>query len=146
MNKSISLYWFLGTDDIGQWHQRIILSSDENTCKKWWHDSLGRDPELVIDYDTLENSMGVLDELKEKVAEDENDNIYAVWMDDVKESKVFLLPIVTSSTQEATKLALDTHPTAKVLAVVSPWPLLDTLARMRAIMKSEMEPDEVLLG
>ena len=135
------LYWLLGTDDALQWHQRIILAPSLERAKTWWRDSLSRDAEIVLDLETLEEAIHVLDALSDGLfSQDDNQSLYAVWAQNDENLTVHSFQGTTP--QEAEEAAQEEG--LDVLAVVHAWPLLDGLARMRAVSEDTMAADEVL--
>ena len=135
-----TLWWVLGADEHNQWHQRIILASDENRVKSWWYDSLGRLPEIVLDHDSLFQAMEVLSSLSADLEiHSPTDHLFAVWVGTPQNLGV--IPVVAPHASSAHQQAQQEH---EVLSVVDASPLLATLARMRAIEAGDLLPDERL--
>lgn len=140
-NPSSTLFWLLGTDDTGHWHQRIIRAGSAEHADRWWQLTLERDPEVLLDYPTLEQGVETLVEAAQGAGED----VIAMgaWIKD--ESRVGLVPVFAANVEAARALIAQQLPQVRVMAIVNLAPLLDTLMRMRAIEAGELEPDEKLI-
>lgn len=142
MDTSSPLFWLLGTDEDGQWHQRIIQARSLAQADAWWRVTLERDAEIAIAQDTLEGGVGALVALEDALLQAQAGRLFGAWV--AREDRLDLVPVVADDTEQATQHLLALNPGAQVRAVVDARPLLDTLARMRAIAAGQRQADEVL--
>lgn len=137
------LFWLLGTDDTGCWHQRIIQAANLAQADAWWRVQLERDAEVAIAQETLEGSVGALVNLDEALVQAEAGRLFGVWV--ARNDELALVPVAAHDAQAAHEQVAKLNPGDHVRAVVEALPLIDTLARMRAIAAGDLKADETLV-
>lgn len=140
MKNNHSLFWVLGTDDDLHWHQRIIESASLEKVKNWWFESLGRMPEILIDEATLSGGVSLLGQLNMDIPEGER--LFGVWVKD--QNQIQLKGAVGETVEQIEQEIKADFPSLEILAVVQSWPLIETVARFRAIHAQEMKADEIV--
>ncbi len=142
MKNHMKLFWLLGTDDAGAWHQRIVRANSLAHADAWWRAQLDRDAEVALAQETLEGGVGALVDIEDRVEQVGAGHLFAVWVE--REDEIALVPVVAENADMASAQVAGLNPLASVAAVVDAAPLLDVVARMRAIVAGQMEPDEDL--
>lgn len=137
------LFWVLGSDAPGNWHERTFRAPSEHSIVRWWTDTLDHAPEVVLSMNELEAAVDSLAALTHELEEeDPSTQLFGAWLHHVDEDKVAFVPFASVSPEEVEWSAKAEFPASHLLAVVDASPLIGALARLRTIEKGELDVDE----
>lgn len=133
------LYWLLGADSDGVWHQRIIQAPNKARAQAWWLQTIDQTPAVAVSQVEVEAALQALQAAATELGQA---TVFGAWVG--SSDDIALLPIPAKDRQSALDALQRERPDLELFALVDVTPLLQTAAHMRAIVAGEYRPDERL--